>query len=361
MSDRAFWKSLKDRTFERAYCLYGEDDFLKEQAVRQLIAAAVDPATRDFNLDVRSAAGLDAETLGSLLGTPPLMAERRLVVVREAGVLKKDARAILDRHLTRGAERGGPVDVIVALVFPAGEKGTPDRALLERAFAVEFAPLTGDRLPRWIKHHATAELGATITPEAVELLQAAVGSDLAALAAELDKLVSYTNGAVIDEAAVTAVVGVRRGETLGDLLDRVARRDAAGALALLRHVLEQPKVTAVSVVMALATQMLALAWGEALRARGVSSSRLEGEYFGLLKGANGAYTGRPWGEAVRAWSASTDRWDPASLDAALDALLTADIALKETRVSSDAEILETLILALCAGDARDRARGAAVA
>ncbi len=36
------------------------------------------PSTRDFNLDIRAAAELDAETLGSLLGTPPMMAERRV-------------------------------------------------------------------------------------------------------------------------------------------------------------------------------------------------------------------------------------------------------------------------------------------
>src|SRR5581483_782610 len=101
--------------------------FLKEQAMRQLIAAAVEPATRDFNLDVRSGADLTAETLGSLLGTPPMMAERRLIVVRDAGALKKDARAMLDAHLARAAKPSGPADVVVALVFPSGEKGKPDK------------------------------------------------------------------------------------------------------------------------------------------------------------------------------------------------------------------------------------------
>jgi DNA polymerase-3 subunit delta len=349
MTDRAFWKSLQSRTFESVYCLYGEDDFLKEQALRQLIAAAVDPATRDFNLDIRSAADVDAETLGSLLGTPPMMAERRVVVVRDAAALKKDARAMLDRHLERLRRDPGPKDIIVVLVLPAGDKGKPDKSLVERTAAVEFAPLAGDRVPKWITHHVTTELNASITPEAADLLQHAVGNELTALAAELDKLASYANGRPIDEAAVTAVVGVRRGETLGDFLDLVARRDAAGALTLLPHILEQPKTTAVSLVMALTTQMLALAWGAALRERGVPAGRLEGEYFGLLKSASGAYTGRPWGEAVKAWSAAAARWDARSLDAALDALLKADLALKDTRVSSDEQILETLVLSLCAG------------
>ena len=82
-------------------------------------------------------------------------------------------------------------------------------------------------------------LQSTITPGAVDLLISAVGNDLPQLAAELDKLASYASGSEIDEDAVGAVVGVRRGETLGDLLDRVLAHDAPGALALVDHVLAQ--------------------------------------------------------------------------------------------------------------------------
>ncbi|HEX6966610.1 MAG TPA: DNA polymerase III subunit delta [Gemmatimonadaceae bacterium] len=352
--DRAFWKSLQARSFESVYYLYGEDDFLKEHAVRQLIASAVDPATRDFNLDVRSAAELDAETLSSLVSTPPMMAERRVVVIRDVAALKKDARAALDRYLERAARTSAQsADIVLVLVASGGEKAKVDRTLEHVGLAVEFQPLTGDRVPKWIAHHVSTELGGSITPEAAELLQNAVGSDLPALAAELDKLVSYTSGAEIGDEAVSAVVGVRRGETLGDFLDSVAARDAARALAMLHHVLEQPKTTGVSIVMALTTQTLALAWGEVLRReRGTPPARLEGEFFALLKSASSAYTGRAWGEAVKAWARAVDRWDAASLDAALAALLAADIALKETRVSSDEQILTTLVLALCTGATR---------
>src|SRR3712207_1223 len=179
--------AIRDKRFAPAYYLFGEDDFLKEHAVRQLLEAAVDLATRDFNLEVRRGAEVDAETLGSLLGTPPMMAERRVLDVRDVGALRKDARAVLDRYLKSPAP-----DAVVVLVAPAGAK--TDRALSTRTTALEFEPLTGDRVPRWIKHHAEAELGTAITPEAVELLQSAVGSDLPQLALELDKLASYVGG-----------------------------------------------------------------------------------------------------------------------------------------------------------------------
>jgi len=331
--DRAFDKSLKRGEFERVYYLHGDDDFLKERAVRRLIAAAVDASTRDFNLDVRAAAELDAETLGSLLGTPPMMAARRVIVVRDVAALRKDARAVLDRYLASPA-----ADLVLALVAAAGEKAKADKALESKAATIEFKPLSGDRVPKWIMHHVESELSATITPEAAELLQQAVGNELAELAAELEKLVSYAGGGVIDEAAVADVVGVRRGETLGDFLDRVAARDAAGALALLPHILAQPKTSAVSIVMALTTQMLAIGWGITRNGRA--------DYFELLKTGK-AFPMRPWAEAARAWSAAERHWTDESVDGALDALLAADIALKETRISSDTQLLSTLVLTLC--------------
>ncbi len=354
--ERAFWKSLKAKEFAGAYCISGEDEFLKERAVKELVGVAVEETTRDFNLDVRQGGELDAETLGTLLSTPPMMAERRVVVVRDAAALKKEAKGWLDGYLERTSGRNGGADVVLVLVYAGGEKGKPDKNVLARAIAVDFAPLSWDRLPKWIAHHASTELGVSVTDAAAELLQQAVGNDLAALAAELDKLASYTRGEEIDESAVAEVVGVRRGETLADFLDLVARRDAARALALVPHVLTQPKVNGVTIVMALTTQTLALAWGEAAMARGLAPGRLQGEYFNFLKSGGGPYTGRPWGDAARAWAGTAAKWDPASLDAALEALLAADIALKDTRVSSDEQTIANLVLALCAGAARGPTR-----
>ena len=332
-------KAIQSRSFEPVYYFHGDDEFLKDELLREVLEVAVDPATRDFNLDMCRGGEVDAESLLSLLSTPPMLAERRVVVLRDAHALRKDARVALDRYLAAPAR-----DVLLVLVMPAGVK--TDGPLSAVTTAVDFAPLTGDRVPRWIVHHATTSLRTTITPAAVDLLVSAVGNDLPQLAAELDKLTSYTNGAAIDEDAVAAIVGVRRGETLGDLLDRVLAHDAPGALAMLDHVLAQPKVNAVTIVMALTTQTLALAWARAARDRGVPLAGIDKGLFNLLKEGS-AYTGRPWGEAVRAWSGAVSAWRLPELEVAIDALLSADFALKESRLSSDEQMMASLILTLC--------------
>lgn len=360
---RALTAACKARQFPAAYYFHGDDDFRKDAALRLVLDCAVDAATRDFNLDVRRGGELTAEAMGSLLSTPPMMAERRVLVVRDVGALRKDARGALDRYLAHPSP-----DVLVVLVGAAG--GKPDAALGRVAEGVPFDPLDEGELPEWIVRHARRELGVAIADDAAALLAGAVGNDLHQLAQELDKLASYARaaggagrageGAVgVDAAAVEAVVGVRRGETVGDLLDAVARQDVGRSLALVPHVLALPKSSAVTLVMALATQTLALAWGEARRADGIPAAAMSNEFFGFLKQQPSAYLGRPWGEAVRAWCAVVDRWPAASLDRALRLLLDADVALKETRISGDAELVETLVLGLCALPGRAGGRRAA--
>ena len=334
--------TLRRRSFDGAYYITGEDDYQKEDAVSQLIEAALDPQTRDFNLDVRKAPDLDAETLGSLLSTPPMMAERRVIVVRDAGSLKKDARKALDQYLSSPAP-----DLILILTAASGSKS--DAGLGEVATVLEFDQLSGDRLPKWISHHATNDLSVRITPEAVDLLQAAVGSDLHQLAAELDKLASFTQGGEITEDAVSAIVGVRRGETQADLLDAVADRNASRALELVPHILSQPKTTAVSVVMALSTQMIAIGWGRARLDEGISRGQLTQQYFDLLK-ETGAFTGRSWGSATAVWARAAERWSREAIDLAIEVLLDADVALKESKVSTEEQILATVVLSMCAAE-----------
>ncbi len=348
---RAVLAAVQAQTFAPVYYLHGDDDYLKDAAIHDLLAGALDPASRDFNCDVRRASEMDAEAVNDILGTPPMLAERRAVVIRDAGALKKAARAQLDKYLTKPAS-----DTLLILTTPAG--GKTDTALSHAAETLNFEPLSPERVRKWIMHHAQTVLHIEVTADAVQLLQQSVGNDLQMLAGEMDKCASYSLGrnskaTSIDGDAVSAVVGVRRGETVTDLLDAVARHDAATAVKLLAHVLGQPKVTAVQVVMMLTTQAFALSYGRARREAGVTTNRLPAEFFSFLK-ETGGYLGRPWGEAATAWTKEVDGWSTHSCERALELLLQADIALKDSTVSDAEQTMMSLLLALCALRSRGR-------
>src|SRR5688572_1666884 len=61
--------AMKGGAFAPVYYFHGDEDFRKDAALRRLTDAAVDHATRDFNLEVRRGAELDARSLESLLAT----------------------------------------------------------------------------------------------------------------------------------------------------------------------------------------------------------------------------------------------------------------------------------------------------
>src|SRR5438876_33228 len=80
----ALLRSLKQGAPDPVYYLHGEEDVLKDEAVRVLLERAVDPAARDFNVDQRTAADLDPEAFNALVNTPPIQIGR--ASCRERGV-----------------------------------------------------------------------------------------------------------------------------------------------------------------------------------------------------------------------------------------------------------------------------------
>src|SRR3989442_10709545 len=135
-----------------------------------------------------------------------MMAERRIVVLREVNALKRESRNFLDEYLKNRAP-----DLLLLMTAAVGSK--PDGALLTSSTPLQFDPLTGDRVPRWIAHTASSEFGVRMSESAIELLQAAVGNDLHQLAGEVGKLTSYVKGRTqeIGKGDVSALVGVPSG------------------------------------------------------------------------------------------------------------------------------------------------------
>ena len=142
-STRRFMSQIKERAFEPAYLFWGDDEWRKDAALRELLRGAVDPASKDFNLDQMRGADMDADLVSTTLGTPPMMADRRVVVIRDVSTMKKPARAALDRYLAKPSS-----DVVLALTVPSGVK--PEAALTNRCFALQIDAVSGDELTKWI-------------------------------------------------------------------------------------------------------------------------------------------------------------------------------------------------------------------
>ena len=328
---------------EPVYLLHGDEDVLKDEAIRALLDASVG-ANRDFNLDVRYAADLTPESFNALVNTPPMLAERRAVVVRGMEYVGKRKTKLRD-ELVRYLANPNPTTVLV-LVVAAGEE--LDAEIARGCIAVDLEPLAADRVPRWLQHHAST-VGVTLAPEAAELLISAVGGDLSSLARELEKLASLAaaTGRPITAEDVTSLVGVRRGETIYDLIEAAMERNAARAAQLVEPVLELAGMSGVKILSLLGTHLVGTAVARAERDRGANPARLPDAVFRQLLAAR-PYGLRNYREEAANWSRWSAHWPAAELRAALRAALAADVALKTATVSDDRGIVMQLVLGFAA-------------
>jgi DNA polymerase III subunit delta len=337
LSTDALFRALKRNALDPVYYLYGDEDVLKEDVVDALRDAILEPSTRDFNCDIRDATDVNAESLDTLVDTPPMLAERRLVVLWsiEGWKAKAGARERLVRYL----QKPNPSTVLV-LIQGAGEE--PVAEYSRSATVVNLEPLAPERAAKWVAHRAK-KAGLAIEPEAAEHLVKAVAGDLRAITSELGKLGGVAVGRAITAADVAQQVGVRHGETAYDLTDAALARDGARAAQLVRSVLAQSDWSGVRVLSLLGTMLIGLALARAEMDRGRRGRALIDALVDSLRRARPRSV-RRYGEEAERWARSAEQWTAAEIRAAIAAALAADQALKNTTLTDEVGILEQLVL-----------------
>jgi DNA polymerase-3 subunit delta len=328
------------------YYLFGPEDILKEEASRAIVERALEPHERDFNLDQRSAQGLEPEEFHALVNTLPMLATRRVVMVRDIEAWKKQTgpREVLHRYLANPSH-----ETVLVLIenAPAEDKQRgwePDEAILARAYAVNFEPLSPDRVARWLAYHGK-RLGISFAEGATEHLAAAAAYELAPLRAELEKLSSIADQGPITRDRVAELVGVRHGETLEDWVDAVLDDDTARAVRLGRQVLDQAGMSGVKMIAALGTALVGLGMARAHYDRGLRGGALERTLMDRLRQVRPFGLG-DWKTVTGNWSRWAESWPAARLRAGVRATLETDMALKGTRVSDEAGVVTDLVLRL---------------
>ncbi|HET8622062.1 MAG TPA: DNA polymerase III subunit delta [Gemmatimonadales bacterium] len=336
----ALRRSLKRGEFASAYYLHGPEDLLKDEVTRALLDRALDPASRDFNFDQGSAATLDPEAVYALCNTPPMMAERRVVLIRDVEAWKRRTRA--RGVLLSCLDRPSP-DAVVVLVQGSAEEAE-DKELAARAVSVACEPLPPDRAAKWLVHRG-ASLGVEFAPGAAEHLVRVVGTELGLLAAELEKLAATTGTEPVGQDRVGALVGVRHGETIYDWRDAVLEGNAGRAATLVGAVLQQSGVTGVRLVTLLGTTLVAMGVVRAAYDGNVRGARLQDTAFQLQRRAR-VYGLLSWQEEARRWAAWAPQWPLPRVRTAVRLLVEADTALKSTTVSDERGILLDLAFRL---------------
>lgn len=308
-----------------AFYVHGEDQFRKEEVIRALVEAHVDPATRDFNLDQLRGTEVDPQTLASVLATPPMMAEWRVVVLREVEGLSgsKNAR----EELLRIASDPPPgLAFVMSCTVPKGSKAKFYSDLARASHSVELEAMSDADVPGWILERAEEVHGLQVDVDAARALGAAIGPNLGVLARELDKLAAFVGGrrrVTIEDvdAAGTKLPEQDRWEWF----DLVGGRELEEARASLGTLFGQGE-SGVSLVIGLATHLLRLAIAVEQGPRGLEDALPPHQ----------KWLARRMKDQARKWTMS-------EIDAALAGLLDVDRLLKAS-AHTDEHFLEAWLL-----------------
>lgn len=226
--------AFRHGNFKPLYFFYGDEGFLMDRLQALAVEHALGPHERDFNFDLFHGSEADARQVMAACASYPVMAPRRLVVVRSFEKLAEN------RSFKEYAERPNPTAVVLLLCTTKPNLSAhPYRALREHAVAVEFKPLYDRQMAGWIDGHAKT-LGVKVAPGAAQMLAQEVGTDLRTAAAELDKLVAFVGErSTITEEDVLTAGGHLREFNVFELQKAVGAGDRVRATAIVERLLQQ--------------------------------------------------------------------------------------------------------------------------
>ena len=306
-----------------AYLLAGEEALLRDQSLAAIRAAALGEGTHDFDFERLEGERTSAGRLLDALHVLPVVAERRLVVLREPEARKGKSEGLVEALASALGELMGQRQTLLVVVAARIDRRSAwVRAFAEPAAFVACDPPKGARALAAFAAQEARRRKISLGPGAADALAEAVGPLLLRLASELEKasLLAGPGQRVTREHVLEAVSSVAD-EKLWDLTDATFEGRSADALAVLAG-LRGAGVPGPVVLGALASQLRKL-----LRAR-----------------AGETPAGHPM--AVRRIEAQARRQSLARLEAGLRAAEEADERLKGRGSLPGELVLERLVLAL---------------
>lgn len=225
-------KDVRAGKIAPVYYLMGEEDYYIDKLSDFLVDSLLKPEERDFNLDIVYGAEMTVDKIVELAHAYPMMADRRVVLVREAQAIRSlDGLDAYLHHLT-------PTTVFIL----CHKHGTLDRrksvgkALAEVGVVYESKRLWENQLPAFITNYFK-RAGVMVEPQAVQMLAGHVGADLCRLSSEMDKLVLAlpADDRVVTPARVSELTGMSKEFNDFELQAALAQKDILKANQIVKY------------------------------------------------------------------------------------------------------------------------------
>jgi len=259
------------------YILVGEDDFSLTESLEEIKQGLGDQSLLTANTTVLDGQQVTLDQLRAVVGTAPFLAEKRLAIIQgllgrfEAGSKPRRRKKIAPQAEKEPEYKSFadcltkiPDSTVLALVDgKIKNSNSLLKQLSSRAKVISFPILKGDKLLQWIKREV-AEQGASISPEALDLLAKLVGGNLWVMTNEIIKLALFASGRRIEVEDIRVVVSSAQETSVFVMVDAILDFKVGVAEQLLEELLQRGASPAYLLVM-LSRQVRLIVRASALR------------------------------------------------------------------------------------------------
>lgn len=234
----AIMKDLKAGQFAPIYILMGDESYYIDRIANYIEQHALTPDEQAFNQTVVFGADTSAASVADMAMSYPMMATRRVIIVKEAQTMRS-----FDR-LLKYAEKPLATTVLV-ICHKNGplKRQAKLMAAVERVGVVfESRKLKDYQLPAFIRDYLKTR-NATVDEKSAAMLADHIGSDLNRMMSELDKLLISLPA---DDRRVTPLlvernVGVSKDFNIFELRNAVVSRNVFKANQIIKYFNNNPK------------------------------------------------------------------------------------------------------------------------
>lgn len=235
---RQIINDVKNGNFVPVYLLMGTEPYYPDLVCDEIIKYALTDSERDFNQTVFYGLDTDAGTVASECRSYPMMAERRLVVLKEAQSMKT-----LEDLATYASD---PMESTVLVILMHGASADKRRALYKnvqkKGVVLVSDALRDYEMPQWITSFYKSR-GLYIEPAAAALLAEYAGTDMSRIMLETEKMQkNLPEGTVrVNAADIEKNVGISRQFSIFELTKALSYMKAEKALKIAAYIGNGPK------------------------------------------------------------------------------------------------------------------------
>jgi DNA polymerase III, delta subunit len=235
---------LKKNNYSPIYYLSGEVPYFIDLISNYIEENVLSEEEKAFNQQVIYGKDITIDSLIHYAREYPMMAQRRVIIVKEAQELSRTIAQLLPY-----VENPSPTTLLV-LCYKYGKIDGKTKLAKELKKYVYFEgkKLYENDTAKWISSYLK-ESGYTITQIASQLLISFLGTDLSRIANELNKLkIILTKGTEITPAHIEQNIGISKDFNVYELQNAIGQKDIPKAIQIIKYFNENQKDNPIAMI-----------------------------------------------------------------------------------------------------------------